>query len=126
MRSQILLLAISLFLLNGCAVVMSARKQGTSLTAIQRCKTRGCILSKPGVEILSTKEENDQLIEEYKINVERFGVLRAIGHGVLDVGTWGLWEVIGTPTEGAIDTKYVTIRVYYSKEGSIQKIEKIE
>jgi len=126
MKKFFLLLIISLFFLDGCAVVMSARKQGVSLTTIQKCKTRGCILSKPGVEILSTKKENDQLIEEYKINTERFGILRAIGHGILDIGTLGVWEVIGTPTEGAIDTKYIVIRVYYSKEEEIQKIEMVK
>jgi hypothetical protein len=35
-------------------------------------------------------------------------------HGVLDVATWGLWEVAGTPMEGAFDKdKYYGIKVKF-------------
>jgi hypothetical protein len=35
-------------------------------------------------------------------------------HGLLDVATLGIWEVAGTPMEGAYDKdKYYAIRVTY-------------
>lgn len=45
-------------------------------------------------------------------------------HGVLDVATWGLWEIVGTPVEGQLGKKEtVPIRVYYDKDENIKKVE---
>ncbi|WP_375358747.1 hypothetical protein [Candidatus Tisiphia endosymbiont of Neophilaenus lineatus] len=53
--------------------------------------------------------------------------LRAVGHGVLDVMTLGVWEVAGTPVEGAISNNrgYITARVTYPYK-EVDQFEKIE
>lgn len=61
-------------------------------------------------------------IEEYRIelgNAPSGG--RAIGHAVMDVLTWGLWEIIGTPVEAAI-TGTMIVRITY-KDNKITKIQ---
>ena len=41
---------------------------------------------------------------------------RAIGHGVMDVLTLGLWEVIGTPIEAVAGTeKHDRFVIYYDQ-----------
>ena len=61
-------------------------------------------------------------IEEYKIelgNAPSGG--RALGHLAMDVLTFGLWEVVGTPMEG-LTSGSMHLRITY-KEGKIIKIQ---
>ena len=46
--------------------------------------------------------------------------VRAVGHGALDVMTLGLWEVVGTPIEGAISNNrgYITAHATYASKNS--------
>ena len=121
-----LTIAVLSLSLSGCAVFMAATKKGTSKERIQQCRTRGCIISQEGVDIISSKKSEDgELVEEYKIQIKSsLSWLRALGHGVLDVGTWGLWEIVGTPTEGLLlKGGKIILRVYYDKDGVIKKIE---
>jgi hypothetical protein len=56
---------------------------------------------------ITLTEEGDR-IEEYEIqlgNAPSGG--RAIGHGVMDVLTFGVWEIVGTPVEGASSGKTI-------------------
>jgi len=48
-------------------------------------------------------------------------------HGVLDVFTLGLWEVAGTPIEGAKGKKEMySIRIYYKDGEEIQRVELVQ
>jgi len=50
---------------------------------------------------------------------------RAVGHAVMDILTWGVWEVIGTPVEGLSSSKYyVTIK--YDMEDRVTDIKTSE
>lgn len=51
---------------------------------------------------------------------------RAIFHGVADVFTLGLWEVIGTPTEMIIDGKVIKVEVIYDQEDRVEKVNFLE
>jgi hypothetical protein len=52
--------------------------------------------------------------EAFKILKPQGSTGRAVMHGLLDVATLGIWEVAGTPMEGAYDKdKYYAIRVTY-------------
>ncbi len=45
-------------------------------------------------------------------------------HGLLDVATIGLWEVAGTPMEGAMGKKkYYGIRVTFDENENVKKME---
>ena len=46
---------------------------------------------------------------------------RAIGHAVMDVLTWGAWEIIGTPIEG-FQGKTCYITIYYDKDDKVTKV----
>jgi hypothetical protein len=121
-----LIIVVLGFSLTGCSVYMAATKKGTSNERIQQCRTRNDIISQEGVEILSsTKTEDGGLIEEYKIQLKsQMSGFRAVGHGVADVFTLGLWEAIGTPTEGVLRGQKIIIKVYYDKDEVIKKIER--
>ena len=45
-------------------------------------------------------------------------------HGLLDVWTLGIWEVIGTPMEGYMNqSEYFTIRVTYDANDFATRVE---
>lgn len=120
--------ALALFL-SGCSVYKAASNEGVALSDVRKCHSKGCYLSL-GMEILDKHtEKNGKYIETYRAKAGKsgFNYVRAAGHGVLDVMTLGLWEVAGTPVEGALSNNrgYITARVTYTKKES-DKIEKIE
>jgi len=59
-------------------------------------------------------------VYEYEIGNEP-SAGRAIGHGVMDVLTFGAWEIIGTPVEGVIGEKK-SISIIYSKNDCVESI----
>ena len=46
---------------------------------------------------------------------------RAIGHGAMDVVTFGLWEVVGTPIEAVSGDKY-ELAITYDKDSKVSEI----
>jgi hypothetical protein len=49
-------------------------------------------------------------------------VARAIGHGAADVMTLGLWKVVGTPTEAALNGHRVAYEVTYDASDRIEQV----
>lgn len=49
-------------------------------------------------------------------------IVRALGHGVADVMTLGLWEVVGTPIEGLANGEVNQVEVHYTKDKRVQKV----
>lgn len=47
---------------------------------------------------------------------------RAVFHGAADVMTLGLWEVVGTPTEGVFSGDEMAFRVRYDKDDRIDEV----
>lgn len=54
-------------------------------------------------------------------------VSRAIGHGVMDIMTLGIWEIYGTPSE-SIRTKKFIAKVSYNKNNEVESflVEPVE
>ena len=95
-------------MLSGCSVGMAlSGEENPDLGAVRVGSTRGeieLILGSP-IKTLSLNDGSRIDIYEYEIGDEPSGG-RAIGHGVMDVLTLGLWEIIGTPIEGFQGEKY--------------------
>ncbi|MFN7662345.1 MAG: hypothetical protein ACK5PQ_01270 [Alphaproteobacteria bacterium] len=119
---KILNLFIICLPLSGCSVYKAADNQGVDLHDIEKCNTRSCLLSQ-GLKIIdSRKTPEGQFNETYQGLARKSGVnyLRAGGHAVLDVFTLGLWEVVGTPVEGAISNNrgFWVVRAKYADDMS--------
>jgi len=50
---------------------------------------------------------------------------RALAHGVADVATWGLWEVVGVPAESLADGSDVKVEVTYDDHRAVSSIDVI-
>ena len=118
-----ILLALVLIVLSGCSVGMAmSGKKEPNLGAFRVGSSRGEVELQLGSPVSSatTPEGKRVDIYEYELGNEP-SAGRAIGHGVLDVLTLGLWEVAGTPIEGFQgEKKRLTIR--YDAKDTVEAI----
>ena len=118
--------AIVLPLVIGCssAAEMAAKHEGVSVSDIEDCETRLCFL-KLGPEILDKKENGDgSRTEIYRVKRARGSSTRSFTHGVLSLGTLGIWNVVGTPIEGLMSSdEFIVFRVFYDAKEQAKKVE---
>jgi len=96
------MIIMSLLCLCGCSVGMAlSGKQEPNIGAVKVGSTRGEVEMHLGSPATSTTLADGTRIDiyEYELGNEP-SAGRAVGHGVMDVLTLGLWEVVGTPIEG--------------------------
>ena len=75
---------------------------------------------------IQTYVKDDMTVDVYEVQFgnEPSGG-RAIGHAVMDVLTWGGWELIGTPIEG-VQGKTQTITIQYDKDNKIVSVNSVQ
>lgn len=96
------MMIMSLLCLCGCSVGMAlSGKQEPNIGAVKVGSTRGEVEMHLGSPATSTTLADGTRVDiyEYELGNEP-SAGRAVGHGVMDVLTLGLWEVVGTPIEG--------------------------
>lgn len=119
-----LILAIIGLYLTGCSVFMAATQPDKKDIGLFKIGTpRSMLLAEFGLPAVA--EERDG--KKYKIYVFTQGYSsgakagRAVFHGAADVLTLGLWEVIGTPTEGVFDGTEMGYEVSYDENNRIDQ-----
>ena len=124
MKKYLLVMAIivSMLSLSSCSVAMAAKKEGTSVSKIQKCSTRTQFISLGGDVISSHSLESGDIVEIYRFKKEKGSTARAVMHGLLDVSTFCLWEVIGTPIEASNSNEFFSIKVTYDKDENIKNV----
>jgi hypothetical protein len=124
MKKNIICLSIfSLALLTSCSVIMAAKKEGMSVSEVQTLRTRGQLIASGACLISSERLLTGELCEVYQIQNTKGSAARAFMHGLLDVSTCGLWEVIGTPIEACDTRTYFCVRITYDQQEFIRRIE---
>lgn len=117
-----LLIATAATVLNGCAVGMALHgKREPELSDLRKGMNidEAHFLLRDYTPAVTITEEGDR-IEAYKIqlgNAPSGG--RALGHLAMDVLTWGLWEVVGTPME-AVTSGTMNLKVTYRNDKIIK------
>ena len=115
-------LAISALILEGCSVgmAMSGKKQ-PELGAVRVGVSRGEIELQLGSPV-EIREVNGKRVDiyEYEIGNEP-SAGRAIGHGVMDVLTLGIWEVVGSPIEGVQGEKK-RLMITYNDDDTVASV----
>jgi outer membrane protein assembly factor BamE (lipoprotein component of BamABCDE complex) len=114
---------ISLLCLYGCSVGMAlSGKKEPNIGAIKVGSTRGEVEMHLGPPTTSTTFEDGTRIDiyEYELGNEP-SPGRAIGHGVMDVLTIGLWEVVGTPIE-AVQGEKRELTITYDGSDHVKSI----
>ncbi|WON74855.1 hypothetical protein [Nitrosospira sp. Is2] len=111
--------------ISGCSVYMAAQqppKKNISLFSVGT--PRDMLLAEFGTPSVSeTKDGRRREIFTFKqgySTATRAG--RAVFHGVADVFTLGLWEVVGTPTELVFQGEEMAFDVSYDENDRIDKV----
>ena len=119
----ILMLAITV---SGCSVGMAlSGKREIDLAALKVGQPRAEVILIAGqpMKTMTTDEGRLDIFECQKGNAPSTG--RAVGHAVMDVLTFGGWEIIGTPVEAIASSKfYLTVK--YDTEDKVTDIKTSE
>lgn len=116
--------ATAMLMLSGCSVGMAVSgDHNPDLSAVRSGSSRSEIemhLGSP-IKVSSLGNGMEAATYEYEIGNEP-SAGRAIGHGVMDVLTLGIWEVVGTPIEGFQgETHQVTVT--YNESGEAMAVK---
>lgn len=121
----LLSLLTSMLVLSGCSVGMAmSGEKDPDLTVVKHGRDRSEIEIQLGEPILTKVLEDGAIrcLYSYQLgNTPSAG--RAIGHGVMDVMTFGMWEVLGTPIEACNGDKY-QMTIVYDKENKVIDIKR--
>lgn len=117
--------ALLIFAISGCSVFMAAKQPSTKNVDLFKVGTpRSMLLAEFGLPTIS-EVRNGKKCEIYKF-VQGYSTGakagRAVFHGTADVLTLGLWEIIGTPTEGAFSGDEMAYEVSYDENDRIDQV----
>lgn len=127
MKHLVATLALAGFALAGagCSVAMAAHQPSRKDVALfAHGVPRNLVVAEVGAPV-TTETKAGKRVDVYAFTQgysKAARVSRTIGHGVGDVFTFGLWEVVGTPTEAAFNGKRVVYEVTYDASERIENV----
>jgi len=109
----------------GCSVAMAAHQPSRKdVKLLQQGMPRNLVVAEVGAPV-TTETKEGKRVEVYAFTQgysKAARVSRTIGHGAADVMTFGLWEVVGTPTEAVFNGKRVVYEVTYDTSDRVEKV----
>ena len=123
------LLIVGTFNITGCSVFMAAKqpeKKDTKMLAVG--VPRAVILAEFGAPV-STVKNGDETVDIFSFKqgygkAAKFG--RMMFHGVADVATLGLWEIIGTPVESGFDGNNIAYQITYDQNENVKTVVQLK
>lgn len=112
-------------LISGCSVFMAANQPNKKDIDLFKTGTPRVMLIAEFGPPFATEMKDGKKVEIFKFTQgystgARAG--RAFVHGVADVMTLGLWEIVGTPTESIFSGDEVAFEVSYDENDRVEKI----
>ena len=128
MRNKfILCLVVIIFVTSsGCSVFMAAHQPDhKNLGVANRGAARNEVLAEFGQPLVTEVDAQGYKTDIFKFK-QGFGkgnkASRAVFHGIADVFSLGLWEVVGTPTEAVFSGHEVVLKVLYDKQEMVKDV----
>ena len=123
------LLIVGTINITGCSVFMAAKqpeKKDTKMLAVG--VPRAVILAEFGAPV-STVKNGDETVDIFSFKqgygkAAKFG--RMMFHGVADVATLGLWEIIGTPVESGFDGNNIAYQITYDQNDNVKTVVQLK
>lgn len=113
----------------GCSAVMAAKQPPKKdISVMASGMPRSAILAEIGAPI-SSEVKAGKRIDVFSFNQgysTANRVSRTLFHGLADVATIGLWEVIATPAEAAFDGKKTAFEITYDDSDRVEKVIKLQ
>ena len=115
-------------LLSSCSVGMAlSGNEQKDISVFYYGAHRSFVHAKTGLPSRAIQDKEGKWTDTYLIvkgNEPSAG--RAIGHGIMDVLTLGVWEIIGTPIEAiAGEEEHDRFTIYYDGDDKIENIERV-
>ena len=131
MKKILLAATISVITLTqtGCSAVMASKQPPKKdLSVFSQGMPRSAILAEVGAPISSEVKTGNRVdVYSFKQGYSTANrVSRTVFHGLADVATLGLWEVIGTPTEAAFTGKQAAFEITYDANDRVQNIIRLQ
>jgi len=123
LKQQLSLSLLCILLFTGCSVQKaSSIKKGHEPQTLSQGQERAVVLGQLG-EPQASQVTGDGVIDTYRMNRNSrgWGYFRSGLYGIMNVGSFGLWEILGTPLEGWIQSEQV-VTIHYDSNDVIQKI----
>lgn len=128
LRKLALFVSLSALLIlptSGCAPYMAAKQPSAKNLELFKAGTpRNALLAEFGAPAVS-EVRNGKQHEVFKF-VQGYSTAaktgRALFHGVADVATLGLWEVVGTPTEAVFSGNEMAYDVTYDQNDVVDQV----
>jgi len=127
LKNEFAVLGLILLLGNtGCSVGMAmSGKENPNLGMVRTGASRGEIELTLGPPVNTASIDQGRRVDVYEYEIGNApSAGRAIGHGIMDIITLGLWEVIGTPIEGVQGDKR-RLQITYDKDDRVVAINQI-
>lgn len=109
----------------GCSVFMAAKQPPKkNLAVLKEGSPRSLLIAELGQPI-TTQTTEGSIVDVFSFTQgysKSAKAGRAIFHGVADIFTIGVWEVVGTPTEYVFDGKKLTFEVTYDDNERVKKV----
>lgn len=126
LSQKLILFILFLAILSGCSVFMAAKQPDKKNIELFKVGVpRSLLLAEFGLPIVSERREDGKKYEIYSF-VQGYSAGakagRAVFHGAADVLTLGLWEVVGTPTEGTFDGNEMAYEVRYDSDDKVEQV----
>ena len=121
-------MAPMVFSTAGCAVVLAAKQpDAKDLSVLNTGTPRTHVIAELGAPVWSGEKDGR------KVDIFAFTqgyskgskAARAFAHGVADVFTLGLWEVVGTPIESVATGTQMKVEVTYDEKDMVRTAEPI-
>lgn len=121
-------LAVLAVVLAGCSVYMAANQPAAKNLDLLKVGTpRAELIAEFGQPAVS-ETKNGRRVDTFSF-VQGYStgakVGRSLFHGVADVFTLGLWEVVGTPTEMVFSGDKVAFEVTYDAEDLVAEVKQL-
>lgn len=111
---------------TGCSVFMAANQPSAkNVELFNQGTLRAQLIAEFGAPANTKKNPDGTACDIFTFTQGYSGgakATRAIAHGLADVFTLGLWEVIGTPTEAILSGDNVSYQACYNKDDVVTKI----
>ncbi len=128
-RSGLVFAGIGLICFSGCSVVMATKQPGyKDLSVLDSGHRRADVVAELGTPLL-TEEKDGKKVDIFAFTQgysKGNKVGRAVFHGVADVFSFGLWEVVGTPTEAIANGKEMKVEVTYDQDDKVEKVNYLQ
>ena len=128
-KLSLVIIAVSLMSLAGCSVFMATKQPDyKDLSVLDVGGDRSNVVAELGAPVLAEEREGKKVdVFVFKQGYSKGNkVGRALFHGVADVFSLGLWEVIGTPTEAIANGREMKAEVFYDQNNKVEKVNYLQ